>query len=177
MREGADLMESFLDGNKGEKKGINYVFLIGIVVGLAAIAAVVGLIALKPPAEDERAKILADAHREGSSEFAALTKDIIISTDFDRTVESPTGLGTIMMSIVGRIRNKGERTINVLEVNAAVIDQQNNVVKEKNVLVVPERTASLEPGEIIPVTLALEGFDPKADRANIRWKVTALKAQ
>lgn len=170
-------MDAFLEEKKPEKKGFNYLYLVGAAVGVLLIAAVVGIVMLQPPAEDQRALILDGAFREGSPEFAEVTKDIVISTDFDRTVESPTGLGNISMFIVGRIRNKGDKTISVLEVNSAVIDQQNNVLKEKNVLVVPERVGSLEPGEIIPVTLALEGFDPKADRANIRWKVTALKTQ
>lgn len=169
-------MDSFLEEKKPEKKGFNYRYLVGAAVGVLLIAAVIGVVMLQPPAEDQRAQVLDGAFREGSPEFSEVTKDIVISTDFDRTVESPTGMG-ISMYIVGRIRNKGDKTITVLEINSAVIDQQNNVVKEKNVLVVPERVGSLEPGEIIPVTLALEGFDPKADRANIRWKVTALKTQ
>jgi len=169
-------MDSFLEDNKPEKKRINYVFVAGLAIGAVLIAIVIGIIALQPPAEDLRAQVLEGALREGSPEFAEISKDIVISSDLDRTVESPTGLGNISMFIVGRIRNKGTRTITLLEVNCAVIDQQNNVVKEKNVLVVPERVGTLEPGEIVPVTLALEGFDPKADRANIRWKVVALKA-
>lgn len=167
-------MESFLEENSPKKTGINKGLIVGAIVGILLIAGAIALISLQPPAEDQRAIILRDAFREGSPEFAAVTKDIIISTN-DKTVESPTGLGTISMFIVGNIRNKGEQTLTVLEVNAAVIDQQNNVLKDKNVLVVPERTSDLGPGETTPVTLALEGFDPKADRANIRWKVTALK--
>lgn len=169
-------MESFLDDKKPEKRGINYGFLIGIAAGVLLIGAAIWVISLRPPVEDQRAKVLEGAFREGSPEFAQVTKDIIISTD-DKTVESPTGLGTISMFIVGKIRNKGQKTITVLEVNAAVIDQQNNVLKDKNVLVIPEQSGPLGPGEITPVTLALEGFDRKADRANIRWKVTALRSE
>ncbi len=167
-------MDSFLEENGPGKKGINKGYILGAIVGVVLIGVVLGVIFMQPPAEDLRAKMLEGAFREGTPEFADSTKDIIISTD-DRTVESPTGMGTISMFIVGRIRNRGERTFKILEVNAAVIDQQNKVVKDKNVLVVPERFSEIGPGETVPVTLALEGFDPKADRANIRWKVTALK--
>ncbi|HMQ04228.1 MAG TPA: FxLYD domain-containing protein [Pyrinomonadaceae bacterium] len=171
-------MESFFEEKGPEKKGVNKGYIIGAVIGVLAIAAVIAIISLRPPVEDRRASILEDALREGSPEFAELTKDVIIATDLNRTVESPTGLGKISMYISGSIRNRGTRTITVLEVNAAVIDQQNNVVKDKNVLVIPERFGPLGPGEVIqPVTLALEGFEPKADRANIRWKVVALKAE
>lgn len=153
---------------------MNKGYIIGVAVGLLLIGGAIAFIATRPPVEDQRAKVLQDAFREGSPEFAAATKDIIISTE-DKTRESPTGLGTISMFIVGNVRNKGSRTFTVLEINAAVIDQQNNVLKEKNVLLVPERTGELGPGETVPITLALEGFDRKADRANIRWKVSALK--
>lgn len=167
-------MESFLEEGKKDKRSYTG-YLAGAVVGIVLIGGAVAFMLTRPPAEDQRAQILQGSVREGSPEFAAYTKDIIISTDYDKTVESPTGLGTISMFIVGKIRNRGEKTFTVLEVNASVIDQQNKVLKEKNILVVPERTADLTPGETAPVTLALEGFDPKADRANIRWKVSALK--
>ncbi len=168
-------MDSFLEDKKPEKKGINYGLIIGVVVGLALIGIAALLVAIQPPAEDQRAKMLEGAYTEGSPEFAALTKDIIIATD-DRTVESPNATGTISMFIVGSIRNKGTKTITALEVNVSVVDLQNNVIKEKKILAVPIQHPQIEPNETIrPVTLSLEGFDPKAERANIRWKVTAIK--
>lgn len=168
-------MESLL-GEKEEKKGINRGFLIGILVGVIAVAVGIWLMSFRPSVEDQRAKILEGSYREGSAEFEAVTKDIVISTD-DKTVESPNGFGSISMFIVGKIRNKGKKTINALEVNVAVIDQLNAVVKEKRVLVVPAQRERLDPGEIIPITLTLDGFDRKDDRANIRWKVTALRTE
>ncbi len=166
-------MESFL-GEKEEKKGINKRFLIGIAVGVIAIAAGIWLMSFRPSVDDQKAKILESLSREGTPEFDAVTKDIVISTD-ERTVESPNGFGAISMFIVGKIRNKGTKTINVLEVNVSVIDQLNAVVKEKRVLVVPGQKEKLGPGEIIPITLSLDGFDKKDDRADIRWKVTGLR--
>lgn len=167
-------MESFLGENKPEKRGINYGLLIGVVVGLVLIGIAAILIAMQPPAEDMRAKMLEGTVTEGSPEFAAVTKDIVIATD-DRTVESPNALGTISMFIVGKIRNKGTKTLTALEVNVSVVDLHNAVLKEKRVVVVPMQHEQLAPGETITATLSLEGFDPKAERANIRWKVTALK--
>jgi hypothetical protein len=169
-------MEAFL-GEKVEKKGLNKGFVIGIVIGVVVIAAVIGLLlSLRPSVDDQKAKILEGLSRAGTPEFDAVTKDIIISTD-DRTVESPNGFGRISMFIVGKIRNKGTKTINALEVNVAVIDQLNAIVKEKNVLVVPTQREKVSPGEIIPITLSLDGFDKKDDRANIRWKVIGLRAE
>jgi hypothetical protein len=79
------------------------------------------------------------------------------------------------MYIYGKIRNKGTKTIDILEINVAVVTQFNQVVKEKRILVVPVQQATLEPDQTIPVTLALEGFSKDDDRANIRWKVTAIR--
>jgi len=159
-----------------KKRGINAVFVGGIVVGLALIGVAIYLLSFKPSMEDQTAKILEGSFREGSPEFAAITKDILISTD-DNTVESPTCIGTISMYIKGNIFNKGTRTINTLEVSVGVITQKNEMLREKKIVVVPVQQALLEPGQTIPITLTLDGFSRKDDRANIRWKVTAIKAQ
>lgn len=159
-----------------KKSGVNKVFLAAIVIGVIAIAAIIGVLSLKPSMEVQTARILDGSFREGSPEFADLNKDIVISTD-DKTVQSPTGLGTISMYINGKIRNRGTRTFNVLEVNVAVVTQFNQVLRERKILVVPVQQPTLGPGETIPITLTLDGFTKDDDRANIRWKVTAIKSE
>ncbi len=159
-----------------EKKGINKLLIGGALIGLAVVAVAVWLLSFRPPMDEQIAQILAGAYREGSPEFAEVTKDIIISTD-DRTVESPTGMGTISMFINGKIRNKGTKTINVLEVNVAVVTQFNQVLKERRIVVVPIQQTTLGPDETIPITLTMDGFSREDDRANIRWKVTAIRTK
>ena len=158
-----------------KKRGMNPTIIVGAIIGVVLIGIAVYLLSFKPPMEQQTAKLLEGSFREGSPEFAAITKDILISTD-DNTVESPTGMGTISMYIKGKIYNKGTKTINALEVSVAVITQKNDVLREKKILVVPVQQALLEPGGTIPITLTLDGFDRKDDRANIRWKVTAIKS-
>lgn len=160
---------------EGKKRGVNPIFLIGVIVGVVAIGGAIYLLSFKPPMAEQTAKLLEGAYREGSPEFAALNKDIIIATD-DNTVESPMGLGTVSMFIKGKVRNKGTRNISTLEVNVAVVTQKNEVLREKRILVVPIQQPILAPDQTIPITLTLDGFDRKDDRANIRWKVTAIKA-
>ena len=166
-------MESLLP--REEKRGINKTFVGAILVALVLIGGIILLLSRRPPVDDQMAQLVDSAYHEGAAEFADLSKDIIISTD-DRTVQSPTGLGTISMYIYGKIRNKGTRTIDILEINVAVITQFNQVLKEKRILVVPVQQPTLDPGQTIPVTLALEGFSKDDDRANIRWKVNAIRA-
>ena len=161
---------------KEDKRGINKIFLVGIVIGLLLIGGIVYLLSLQPSMEEQTSAILAGAIREGSPGFDDLSKDIVIATD-ERTVESPTGLGTISMFINGKIRNKGDKTIDILEVRVAVITQFNQVLKERKILVVPVQQATLGPGETIPITLTMDGFSKSDDRANIRWKVTAIHAK
>jgi hypothetical protein len=159
---------------KEEKRGINKAFILGGLIGMIAIAAVIFIAMQRPSMEDQKQAVLADALREGSPQFQEITKDIIISTG-DNTVESPNAFGYISMFITGKIRNKGNRVINGLEVHVAVVDQFNQTLKEKRVLVVPTQLGQLGPGETIPITLSLDGFNKKDDRANIRWKVTAIR--
>jgi hypothetical protein len=168
-------MDLFLE-KKEEKRGVNKIFFAGVVLGLIVIAGIIWMLSFKPSIEVQTARILENAYREGSPEFAALNKDIIISTD-DKTVESPTGMGTISMYINGKIRNKGTRTISVLEVNVAVVTTFNETLRERRILVVPVQKSVLGPDETIPITLTVDGFTKNDDRANIRWKVTAIKAE
>ncbi|MEQ1923913.1 MAG: hypothetical protein ABL952_15515 [Pyrinomonadaceae bacterium] len=167
-------MDELFNAEK-EKKGISPVFIVGILIGLALIGGSIWLLSQKPSMEDQTAKILQGSFREGTPEFAELNKDIIISTD-EGTVQSPTGMGTISMYINGKIRNKGDKTISALEVNVAVVTQFNDVLRERKILVVPVQKPVLEAGQTIPITLTLDGFSKEDDRANIRWKVTAIKA-
>ena len=150
--------------------------IIGAVIGIVAIGLVVWLASFRPSMEDQMSKILEGSYREGSPEFERITKDIIISTD-ENTVQSPNGFGKISMYIAGKIRNKGDKVINGLEVNCGVVNQFNEVLKEKRVLVVPTKQALLEPGQTISVNTQIDGFDKDDDRANIRWKVTAIRTQ
>lgn len=167
-------MDTLFD--KEPKKGINKAYVIGGIVGLIAVAGIIAAAMLLQgrSMDDQKEAVLADALREGSPQFEEITKDIIIATG-DNTVESPNAFGYISMFITGKIRNKGMRNINGLQVNVAVVDQFNQTLKEKQVLVVPTQLQMLGPGESIPITLAIDGFDRKDDRANIRWKVTAIR--
>ena len=168
-------MDAFL--NEPKERKTNYKgYVLGAIIGLIAISAIIFIAARRPSMEDQEAAVLEGAFTEGSPEFDAITKDIIISTD-DDTVESPMAFGTVSMFIHGRIRNKGTKTLNALEINVSVVTQFNQVLKEKRLLVVPTQVPRLGPGEIIPVSLSLDNFAKDDDRAAIRWKVTAIRVE
>ncbi|MDQ3801105.1 MAG: hypothetical protein M3384_16910 [Acidobacteriota bacterium] len=120
---------------------------------------------------------LEGAVREGTPEFEALTKRIVIQTDENNTMQSPTGMGTITMFIRGKIRNFTGKTLTGLEIKTTVIDQLEKPVKEKTLIVVPNQKERFEPNETMPVSVMIEGFSKDDDRAMIRWKVTAIRAE
>ena len=159
---------------KEEKKGFNMGFLVGGIIGVFVIGIIILVAMQRPSMGEQEAAVLADALRPDSPQFQEITKDIIISTG-DNTVQYANAFGGISMAIVGNIRNKGNRAINGLEVNVAVVDQFNQQIKDKSVLVVPRQQEILAPGDSIPITLTLDGFKRDDDRANIRWKVTAIR--
>ncbi|HUR98785.1 MAG TPA: hypothetical protein VMZ26_12025 [Pyrinomonadaceae bacterium] len=166
-------MDAFLEPREG-RKGNGKALILGALVGIVLLSGVIWLLMRQPSMEDQMANILEGSYREGSTEFAGVTKDIIISTG-DNTRQFANAFGTISMNIHGKIRNKGDKVINGLEVHVAVVDSFNQVLKDKHVLVVPTKQPQLGPGETIEVYVEIAGFDRKDDRANIRWKVTAIR--
>lgn len=166
-----------LEQHNAPKKGINKIFIVAFIVAAIAIGGAVWLISLKPSMQQQVDQSMDGAVREGSPEFDALTKKIVIQTDEDRTIQSPIGLGTIVMSIGGQIKNLTGKTVTGLEINVAVIDTFGKPLKDKTLIVVPNQYTRLNTSEVADVTVRIDGFDPKDDRANIRWKVTAIKAE
>lgn len=166
-----------LEQHNAPKKGINKIFIVAFIIAAIAIGGAIWLISLKPSMQQQVAQNIEGAVREGSPEFAALTKKVVIQTDEDRTMESPIGLGTIVMSIGGQIKNLTGKTLTGLEINVAVVDSFGNPIKDKTLIVVPNQFVKMEPNQVADVTVRIDSFDPKADRANIRWKVTAIKAE
>ena len=169
-------MES-LEQHNAPKKGINKIFIVAFIVAAIAIGGAIWLISLKPSMQQQVDQTMDGAVREGSPEFEALTKKIVIQTDDDRTMQSPIGLGTIVMSIGGKIKNISGKTITGLEINVAVIDSFGKPLKDKTLIVVPNQYTRLNTNEVADVTVRVDGFNPDDDRANIRWKVTAIKAE
>lgn len=170
-------MDTFLQQPE-KKKSNNTIFLAAIGIGFLIILAFLAVVSLKSSTKQIQTQALEGAFREGTPEFEKYTKKIIAETNEDKTTWSPTGMGTIMMSIHGRIRNITGKPLTGLEIKVGVIDSFGKTVKEKTTVVIPkEEITSLENGQILPVQVTIEGFAKDDDRANLRWKVTAIKVQ
>ena len=170
-------MDNFLQETKEEKSRVSGILIGALLVATAIVAGGLWLLSFQPSREEQQQQQLIGAFLEGSPEFENYTKQLVITTDFDRTTESPLGLGTIQMSIHGTIRNKGDKTINGLEVAVSVVDIKNQLVKEKKTMVVPNQSPVLQPGETIQVFVPMDGFKKDDDRANVRWRVSAIRFQ
>lgn len=120
---------------------------------------------------------LEGAVREGTPEFEALTKRIVIQTDENNTTQATNGMGMITMFIRGKIRNFTGKPLTGLEIRTTVIDQFEKPVRENTLIVVPNQKERLEPNETMPVRVMIEGFSKDDDRAQIRWKVTAIRTE
>lgn len=170
-------MDTLLQTEAPEKKGVNKILLVGVLVGTLLVAGAIWLFSFQPSAEERQQQLLAGAYLEGTPEFDQFTKDVVVQTEMDNIMQSPTALGTIMMTIPAKIRNKSHKTISALEVKVGVIDLAGKVVRERKLIVIPKQREILPPGETMRVIGTIEGFKKDDDRANVRWKVTAIKFQ
>jgi hypothetical protein len=167
----------FLEEKKKES-GSWKIMLGALVAAALVVAGIFWLISLKPSAVDVEAQAMEGAFREGSPEFAQYGKRVILGTDEDRLMKSPTAMGNVMMSVGGKVKNLTGKTITALEINLAVIDMAGKPIKDKTVLLIPSlKIANLEDRGEEPVTVTVEGLSKESDPANFRWKVTAIKVQ
>lgn len=155
--------------------GFSKVLIAAVAIAVLMIAGLAYFIFTLPTPKQEKAEILEGAVTEGMPQFEEYTRDLIITNDANRMQEARTGLGDVVMKLSARIRNAGDRKLTGLEVSVGMVDSENKLIKDKKVLFVPKHYPSLDPGEEIDVSVSIAGFKQDDDRANARWKVTAIK--
>ena len=170
-------MKTLEDLEKKPDKGSKTAFWIAAIITGLVVAGIVVLLLNRPTTDEYQKQTIEGAFREGSPEFEALTKKIVLETDKDRTTESPVAMGTIQMSIWGIVRNLTGKTITGLEIKVTVIDLAGKPVKDKTVIVIPKQQASLQSFQTTGVKVVIDGFAKEDNRADIRWKVTAIKTE
>jgi len=80
-----------------------------------------------------------------------------------------------VMTLHTTVRNFTGRTIDGLEMRAAVVDHQNQVVRDRTLVVIPGRRDELGPNKTMSVGINVEGFTDTDDRANIKMEVTGFR--
>ena len=116
---------------------------------------------------------LEGAVRSGNPQFAELQPKIVI--DKLEANEARRPLGDIVMTLRATVRNFTGRTLSGLEVKAAVVDYEGKPIKERTVVVVPNRQPELANNDNMPVAVMLEGFTENDPRANIKMEVTGFR--
>ncbi len=116
---------------------------------------------------------LQGAIRAGNPEFDKHKPTIVV--DGLEADEAKRALGDIVMSLRGTVRNLTGKTLNGLEIRAAVVDYEGKPVKERTAVIIPARQAELAPNKTLPVQMMLEGMKDTDPRANIQMEVVAFK--
>ena len=148
-----------------------------IVVGVATLLLLLAVfyLASRPSQRSSGPPPLEGALRAGTPEFEQYRDRIVIDGYQDNSTESPRAMGDIIMELNGTARNFTGRTINGLEVRAAVVDLQGRPIQERIVNVIPTRQSELETNKTMPVQVRMEGFRKTDNRANIKMEVTAVR--
>ncbi|HKE58020.1 MAG TPA: hypothetical protein VKB46_15010 [Pyrinomonadaceae bacterium] len=120
-----------------------------------------------------REPTLQGAIRAGSPEFEQWKPKIVL--DDQQADEAKRALGDIVMSLRTTVRNITGRTLDGLEIRAAVVDHQGKPVRERTVVIIPTRQAELEPNKTMAAQVMLEGMTETDDRANILMEVTGFR--
>jgi hypothetical protein len=115
----------------------------------------------------------ARAIRAGSPDWEKFGKLIVL--DPPEADESKRALGDIVMTLQTTVRNFTGKTLDGLEVRAAVVDHQGKAVKERTVVAIPTRQAELGPNKTLSVSVLLDGMSDTDDRADIKMEVTAFR--
>ncbi len=151
-----------------------------IAVGIATLLILGGMIYLmsRPETGGTAAggQRLEGALRVGLPDFEKYRP--LIRTDDPDATEGTRAIGDIVMTLHTTARNFTGRTIDGLEVRAAVVDLSGKPIKERTVVVVPNRASGLtelQPNKTLPVFITLEGFSKSDVRANIKMEVTGIK--
>ncbi len=155
------------------------IFIIAAIVSALLIAALVFWATRSGSKGALQQARLAGAIRADSPEFAQLRERLVVEFNPDEDAfESTRPVGDIVMTMRPKVRNFTGRTITGLELLATVVDLDNNPVRQRTRIAIPNvetGQAELENNKLIVVPILMEGFKKDDVRANIRIEVTGVK--
>jgi hypothetical protein len=158
-----------------------------LIIVVAVIAAVfIGgffYLLLRKSVASGPAPTLQGAIRPGSPDWDKYSKLIVLDDPGDCpeegsrfcAYESKRTLGDIQMTLRATVRNFTGRTITGLEIYAAIIDHQDQPVKQRTRIVVPSTSLpELLPNKTTPVSIVIDGLFDEDDRANVKMVVSGF---
>jgi hypothetical protein len=152
----------------------NRTLIIGVAVAAAVVVAgVFYVLMMRAGGSRVTDPTLQGGIRAGSPQFEEYKSKIVL--DEPEATESKRALGDIVMILQTTVRNLSGKTLNGLEMHAAVVDYEGKPVKQRTVLIIPGRQAELAPNKTMQVQVMLDGMSDTDARANIKMEVTGLK--
>jgi hypothetical protein len=168
-------MNSITEGN--QKTGGSGVVMWTIMgIGIVAVAGLLIWLLTSPSQQRQQLPQLQGALREGA-QFEELKKKIVVEREVDYTTETKNIAGNLQVNIAGMVRNFTGKTITGLEVVGSVVNKDGIVVREKAAVVVPVLQEQIAPNKTLPIRVSVDGFEEKDDRADIRWRISAIKVE
>jgi hypothetical protein len=148
-----------------------------IIVAIIAAVLIAGLFYLLMRASGSRANQparLEGAIRPGSPDWEKLSALIVL--DDPEADQAKRAIGDTVMTLRTTVRNFTGKTINGLELRAAVVNQQGKAIKERTVIVIPSaEQPELAPNKTVQVRVLLDGMSDTDDRANIKMEITGFR--
>jgi hypothetical protein len=151
----------------------NRTLIIIVAVAAAVVIALLFYLLMRAGADNTAEPTLQGAIREGSPQFAEFKSKIFL--DEPEATEAKRALGDITMTLQTTVRNVTGKTLNGLEIRAAVVDYESKPVKQRTVLVIPTRQAELPPNKTMLVPIMLDGMKDTDARANIKMEVVGFR--
>lgn len=159
---------------RAESSETNRTLIIVIAIAAAVVIAVFFYVLMRASSGGGTSEpTLQGAIREGSPEFEQYKPNIHL--DEPEATEAKRALGDIVMTLTTTVRNVTGKTINGLEIRAAVVDYDQKPIKQRSVVVIPTRQPELPPNKTMQVNVTLDGMKDSDARANIKMEVAAFK--
>lgn len=158
---------------RAEESASHKTLIIIVAVAAAVVIALFFYVLMRAGGGSQAEPTLQGAIRPGSPEFDKYKAGLVL--DEPEATEAKRALGDIVMSLRTTVRNLTGKTLNGLEIRAAVVDHQGKAVKERTVVVIPTRQPELPPNRTMEVPVMLEGMKDTDDRANIKMEITGVK--
>ena len=159
---------------RAETSETNRTLIIVVAIGAAVVIAIFFYVLMRASSGSGGSEPkLEAAIREGSPQFEQYKSNIHL--DAPEATEAKRALGDTVMTLTTTVRNLTGKTLNGLEIRAAVVDYDGKPIKQRNVVIVPIRQPELLPNKQMQVNVMLDGFKDTDPRANITMEVAAFK--
>jgi hypothetical protein len=162
-----------IQDRRAEEAASHKTLIVVVAVAAAVVIALFFYMLMRAGSSGPAEPTLQGAIRPGSAEFDKYKAGLVL--DDPEATEAKRALGDTVMSLRTTVRNLTGKTLNGLEIRAAVVDHQGKAVKERTVIVIPTRQPELAPNKTMDVPVMLEGMKDTDDRANIKMEVTGFK--